>query len=65
MRGRTVAVQGKPRHGQRVEVQLSVDDDSEEDGGVLPHKLPFKQKKKGQKHSLSNAVANNKRSAEK
>ena len=65
MRGRAVAVQGRPRHGQRVAVQLSVGDDSEEDGGVLRHKLPFKQKRKGQKHSLSNAVANNKRSAKK
>ena len=53
------------KRGQMVAVQLSVGDDSEEDGGVLRHKLPFKQKRKGQKHSLSNAVANNKRSANK
>ena len=67
MRGRRPALQGRPRLGTRLAVQMVVGGDEEEgDAGIVRHKLPTsKQNKKGLKHSLSSAVLANKRSARK
>jgi hypothetical protein len=66
MRGREVAVQGRPRHGQRVAVQLAVGDaDEEEDAGIVRHKLPVIKAKKRQTHSLNESVLGNKRGVKK
>ena len=58
MRGSRSAVAGRPRNAQRLEVQMNVDDDLEEDG-VLRHKLPCKKRKsgKGHVHDLMSAVS--------
>ena len=65
MRGSRAAVQGRPRHGQRMSVQLDIGEGEEDDGGVLRHKLPSMKRKTGPGHSLSNAVSANKRSTKK
>ena len=66
MRGSGVAIQGRPRHGQSLTVQLTVgDEDKENDAGVLRHKLPAKTVRQGLSHSLNNAVLANKRSVKK
>lgn len=65
MRGSRTAVQGRPRHGQRLVVQLTVGEGDDEDGGIVRHKLPTKKQKKGAGHSLVSAVEANKRSVKK
>ena len=65
MRGSRAGVQGRPRLGQRLRVQLDLGDGEVDDGGVARHKLPFKKLKTGLGHSLNNAVYSNKRSARK
>ena len=61
MRGRNKAVTGRPRAMQRLSVQMTVGDDDDQDAGIVRHKLPGKQTKKGPGHSLNNAIVNNKR----
>ena len=65
MRGSRPAIQGRPRLGQKLRVQLTVGEGEEEDGGIVRHKLPAKNYKKGTGHSFSTSVAANKRSAKK
>ena len=66
MRGRRPALQGRPRLGSRLAVQLLVEDDGDGDAGIVRHKLPGKQtQKKGAGHSLSSSVLANKRCAKK
>ena len=64
MRGSRLAVQGRSRLGTRLATQLTVTD-QEDDGGVVRHKLPTKQKRKSRCHSLNDAVQTNKRSVRK
>jgi hypothetical protein len=69
MRGSRSAVQGRPRKGQTLAVQLTVgvgeDDDS--DGGVVRHRLPSKKQKTGggAGHSLMDSVIANRRPSKK
>ena len=63
MRGRSKAVTGRPRAAQRLSVQMTIADDDENDAGIVRHKLPGRKVKKGQEHSLNNAIVNNKRSS--
>ena len=65
MRGRRTALQGRPRKGQGPAVQLTVGDEEEQDGGIVRHKLPTKDRKRGAAHSLDSAVLANKRSTKK
>ena len=67
MRGSRPAVQGRSRKGTKLVTQLSVgDDDSDEDAGVVRHKLPPAKKiKRAQPHSLKDAVKENRRPAKK
>ena len=67
LRGSRPGIQGRPRKGQRLTVQLDLGncEGDDDDGGVVRHKLPGKKRKTGQAHSLSDAVAANKRSARK
>ena len=66
MRGSRLAVQGRSRLGTRLNTQLTVgDEDDDNDEGILRHKLPSKKSKKARPHSLKDAVAANKRSAKK
>lgn len=65
MRGSRTALQGRPRHGQRLAIQMTVGEEDEDDAGVLRHKLPAKKAKTGQTHSLNNAVLANKRAVKK
>ena len=67
MRGRRPALQGRPRLGSRLAVQMLVDDDDEDgDAGIVRHKLPGKKsQKKATAHSLSSSVLANKRIARK
>ena len=64
MRGSRLAVQGRSRLGTRLATQLTVTD-QDDDGGVVRHKLPTKQKRKARCHSLNDAVQTNKRSVRK
>ena len=67
LRGSKSAVQGRPRLGQRLTVQLTVGEEEDTDGGVVRHKLPSKNKKKGggAEHNLSSAVTANRRASKK
>ena len=59
-------MQGRPRLGSRLAVQMLVEDDGDGDAGIIRHKLPSKQtQKKGTEHSLNSSVLANKRSAKK
>lgn len=48
---------------QRLSLQMTVGDDDDQDVGIVRHKLPGKQAKKGPGHSLNAAIVNNKRSS--
>ena len=63
MRGRSKSVTGRPRAMQRLSLQMTVGDDDDQDVGIVRHKLPGKQAKKGPGHSLNAAIVNNKRSS--
>ena len=65
LRGSSSAIQGRPRKGTRLTVQLNVGEVSEDEGGILRHKLPSKKRKKGADHSLESAVSGNKRATKK
>ena len=65
MRGSRAALQGRPRHNQRLSVQLDIREGEDDDGGVVRHKLPSMKHKTGSSHSLNSAVMANKRSAKK
>ena len=64
MRGWGLAMQGRPRLSEKQSVQLAVAGGSDGEGFVR-HKLPSKKRKTGASHSLSEAVASNKRAAKK
>ena len=65
MRGSRAGLQGRPRLGQRLAVQLYLGNGDEDDGGVVRHTMPYKKQKTGAGHSLNKSVASNKRSARK
>ena len=68
LRGSRSAVQGRPRLGTRLAVQLAVGEDDDTDGGIVRHKLPSGKKKRarpGAEHSLNNAVEANRRASKK
>ena len=64
MRGRSKAVTGRPRSGQKLTSQMVVgDDDDGLDSGIVRHKLPVsKARKRASDHNLKLSVENNKRS---
>ena len=67
MRGRRLALQGRPRLGSRLASQLVLGDGEDDEGGILRHKLPSgkQSKKNGARHNLCSAVLANKRSSKK
>ena len=66
MRGSRSAVPKRPRHGQRLAVQLTVSD-GDTDGGIVRHKLPTKKKraKDSSAHNLMSAVSANRKASKK